>query len=83
MFWFFGHEACGILGHQPGIESGPPALGAWSLNHWTTREVPQIIFKYECTLHFDNSHVRKVFLAPFTEEKSEVQRNQISCTAGK
>ena len=23
----------------PGIEPGPPALGAWSLSHWTTREV--------------------------------------------
>ena len=23
----------------PGIESWPPALGAWSLSHWTTREV--------------------------------------------
>ena len=25
---------------QPEIEPGPPALGAWSLTHWTTREVP-------------------------------------------
>ena len=25
---------------QPGIKPGPPALGAWSLTHWTTREVP-------------------------------------------
>ena len=24
----------------PGIEPGPPALGAQSLSHWTTREVP-------------------------------------------
>ena len=24
----------------PGIEPRPPALGAWSRNHWTTREVP-------------------------------------------
>ena len=24
----------------PGMEPGPPALGAWSLRHWTTREVP-------------------------------------------
>ena len=24
----------------PGIEPGPPALGAGSLSHWTTREVP-------------------------------------------
>ena len=24
----------------PGIEPGSPALGVWSLSHWTTREVP-------------------------------------------
>ena len=27
---------------RPGIEPGPPALGAWSLTHWTTREVPNL-----------------------------------------
>ena len=40
--------ACGLLVAagmrdlvpQPGIEPGPPALGARSLNCWTTREVP-------------------------------------------
>ena len=26
---------------QPGIKPGAPALGARSLTHWTTREVPQ------------------------------------------
>ena len=26
MFWFFGHEACGILAPEPGIEPAPPAL---------------------------------------------------------
>ena len=26
MFWFFGCEACGILGPQPGIKPAPPAL---------------------------------------------------------
>ena len=25
---------------SPGMEPGPPALGVWSLNHWTTGEVP-------------------------------------------
>ena len=25
----------------PGIEPGPPALGAQSLSHWTTREIPE------------------------------------------
>ena len=28
----------------PGIRPGPQALGAWSLNHWTTREVPEIYY---------------------------------------
>ena len=26
MFWFFSHEACGILAPQPGIEPATPAL---------------------------------------------------------
>ena len=28
----------------PGTEPKPRALGAWSLNHWTTREVPDFFF---------------------------------------
>ena len=34
--------SCGMwdLVPSPGIEPGPPALGAGSLSHWTTREVP-------------------------------------------
>ena len=31
-------EACVILVPRPGIES--PALGSWSLNHWTARGSP-------------------------------------------
>ena len=46
--------ACGLLVMacmwdlipHPGIEPGSPALGAWSLTHWTTREVPELaLFK--------------------------------------
>ena len=33
--------AYGILVPWPGIEPRTPALGAWSLSHWTTREVPR------------------------------------------
>ena len=29
---------------EPGIKPGPPAFGAWSLMHWTIREVPICIF---------------------------------------
>ena len=39
--------SCGLWGlvPWPGIEPGPPALGAWSLSHWTAREVPDISLK--------------------------------------
>ena len=40
--WHAGSFSCGMwdLVPWPGIDPGPPALGARSLNHWTTREVP-------------------------------------------
>lgn len=31
---------------RPEFEPGPPALGAWSLSHWTTREVPSRLFSF-------------------------------------
>ena len=37
-------SACWILVPQPGITFTPPAVKAWSLNYWTTREVPRFIF---------------------------------------
>ena len=37
---------CGILVPRPGIEPGPPAVEAWSLNHWTAREVPYTGISY-------------------------------------
>ena len=52
-FFFFlqCHLACGILVPWPGIKPTPPALEAQSLNHWTNREVPIIIFlKYALSL---------------------------------
>ena len=40
------HVACGILVPQPGVEPAPPAVEVQSLNHWTTKEVPDfIVFK--------------------------------------
>ena len=42
--WFFFFFFCcltrGILIAQPGIKPTPPAVEPWSLNHYTTREVP-------------------------------------------
>ena len=43
----FFHMACGILAPQLEIKPAPPALEAWGLNHWTTREVPQKYF-FKC-----------------------------------
>ena len=43
---------------RPGIKPGPPVLGAWSRNHWTTREVPAWCF-------FNMSCSRKKKTTPF------------------
>ena len=45
------------LGHvrsssRPGIEAWSLALGMWSLNHWTTREVPPKCFSFLHSLDF-------------------------------
>ena len=37
-FWFFGHEACGILAPWAGIRPASAYVGRLSLNHWTTRK---------------------------------------------
>ena len=43
MFCFTGREACETL--APDQESNPhPCTGRWSLNPWTTREVPCLLF---------------------------------------
>ena len=36
--------SCGMwdIAPQSGIELRPPALGVWSVSHWTTREIPEI-----------------------------------------
>ena len=46
-FFFFSQlcdEVCGVLVSQLGMELVPPAVEAWSPNHWTTREVPTLMF---------------------------------------
>ena len=40
MFWFFGQEGCGGLSSWTKDRTHSPCIGRWSLNHWTTREVP-------------------------------------------
>ena len=39
---FFGSAGCRILVPRSGIEPMITAVGAQSLNHWTTREIPKI-----------------------------------------
>ena len=58
-----------ILVPQPGIESRPLALEAWSLNNWTTREFPCVdmfLFLLDKNLQMKLlSHVISVYLTLF------------------
>ena len=47
MFWFFGHEAYGILTPQPGMEPTPPALEGEAL---TTGPPGRSLFLFYCLL---------------------------------
>ena len=46
IFFFFSFYILALLRgiwnltYPPGIEPKPPVVEAWSLNYWTTREVP-------------------------------------------
>ena len=44
--------ACGILVPQPGVERVPPEVEAWSLSHWTAREVPVNVCFNERVFYF-------------------------------
>ena len=44
-FWLH-HAACEILVPPSGMEPMPATVKAWSLNHWTLREVPKFIFYF-------------------------------------
>ena len=55
-------EACGILFPWPKIKPAPPALEAWSLNHWSAREVQVILcFKANKTSIFKDSIIYFIF----------------------
>ena len=48
-FWFFGHEACGILAPRLGIEPAPPALEGEILSTgppWKSHGVSSLIFLF-------------------------------------
>lgn len=52
--------ACGVLAPDLGIKLRSPALGTWSFNQWTSREVPlpnlltSLTFKTQSHLHLAN-----------------------------
>ena len=47
-FVSFDHALChgDLLILRPEMEPQPPAAEAWSLNHWTTKEVP--VYPFNC-----------------------------------
>ena len=53
----------------PGIKPRPPAFGAWSLSHWTIREVPLSAFQYAIWVCHSFSFTEQVsfnYMAAFT-----------------
>ena len=42
-FDFFGHKACGTLSSLTRDWTHIPCIGRWSVNLWTTREVPNLL----------------------------------------
>ena len=42
LFIWLCYTACGIIVPLSGIEPTSPSVEEWSLNHWTTREVPKM-----------------------------------------
>ena len=50
-----------------GIKPRPPALEAWSLSHWTTREVPYFLMYFHIDVHLDFSLIKDAIVAnPYT-----------------
>ena len=47
MFWFFGHEACGILALWPGIEPTTPALEGKVLTTGLPGKSPELLLFYK------------------------------------
>ena len=52
------HMACGILVPQPGTKTTPPAVEAWSVNHWTAGEDPCFLTKMYCEWNLGDRRCR-------------------------
>ena len=48
MFWFFGLWGMWDLSSLTRDQTHTPCIGRWSLNHWTDREVPHLLFFWFC-----------------------------------
>ena len=48
--WHFGHETCGIVALQPGIEPAPPAVAGEVLTTGLPGKSPHITFFSDCVL---------------------------------
>ena len=60
-FFWSPRAACGILVPQPEIKPVPPALGAQSLNHWTAREVPILVFFNTDIFNISFKEARRIY----------------------
>ena len=72
--WFLARPmACRILVPWPGIENFPPALGARSLIHWTTRDVsPWFSWVYGRALWSRASHLTSQCLSCSIHKRVEI-----------
>ena len=82
VFWFFwpSATACGTLVPRPGIEPAPPALEAWSLKHWTARDVPAAQYRVahsQCSVSGGSSYYQEVRAVHYTESEMS-QRAMLS-----
>ena len=72
--------ARGILIPRPGIEPSPPALEAWSLNHRTAREIPQLVLlEAEACLHPSVFH-SVIFSVSSRAVKRQTHRKNLNVT---
>ena len=56
--------SCGMwaLVPSPGIEPWPPVLGAWSLRHWTIREIPLRTWIYSLNPSIQTKEERAIII---------------------
>lgn len=67
LFYLFFWPCQSTLVPWAGIESKPPALGVWSLHHWTIREILPASFYWAPTVsHSSDHHSQGLYLMDLT-----------------